>query len=138
MTEFKDIRIIDMAWHAATKVNWDSPAFDIHFKVSASAPEHWSEIFEVEWENSKSWSFPQLNARASSTTIIMNAPPQDIDLDEFVAHLKDTINRTNERYREHLLHEAQKKSEEQAKAQLEERRLFDLKRRLKLNNDQVQ
>ncbi len=53
MTEFEDIRITAMTWHAALKVSPESPAFEIQFKISASAPERWRDIFEVEWVNTE-------------------------------------------------------------------------------------
>lgn len=92
--------------------------------------------FEVEWVNTENSFELYRLARAGESYIVVDAPHEDVDLDLFKAHLYDTIERTNTRYREHLLNEAQKKSKEQAQAELEERRLLDLKRRLKLNNDE--
>lgn len=99
MSEFQDIRIVDIDKDGISRPDDNMDMFDIPFKLSTVPPQEWATIFDV--TSPRVWRTSSRRAWLNGSRIILHAGEDDI-FDNHKEELESRVEKTNSKYREHL------------------------------------
>lgn len=98
MTEFADIRIVDIDQRRSERVDPNKGMFRVYFKLSDEVMPVWEKLFELERQYARHSLWRK--ARTDGKFIIIECPLSEIELHK--ADLDEDVKNTNAAYRKHL------------------------------------
>lgn len=120
LDRFEDIHITGADESLSHRPDPNKGLYDVYLTLSASPPVVWAQLFQQDWDTQ----FYSMRRRASveGAYVVIRCAPEELN-QHHLPRLKESVARSNARYREHLQHRARVAELETQREQSERDRL---------------
>lgn len=135
MTEFTDIKIVDLDQDRTYNPDTSRLLYNVYFKLSTSPPPAWQEIFDAERRSQRHRHSMLRRAWIEGSYIVVHAPLEEIE-EYHLPDLKEDVKNTNLKYREYLTQKAKLEAQQQVHQKQEQKKISSLRDNLRFDDNE--